>query len=170
MTPPLRGVPTIEVETVLPDPAQQAEADATQIQALAEGVVHGDQLECLGGHYKVAEKIGLMPLLKFAYTASSGVGTEDLDGLVAIYSMLRDCIDPEDWDRFERDMIAKKAEADDMMPCVEQAIEIINARPTRQRSVSSSGPQSTGQPSTGGSSPRPGVEDLVPVDRLAEAL
>lgn len=180
MTQPLRSVPTIQVEEV-PDTsappvvfnaAEQAETEAREIQAMSEGVVHGDTVECLGGHYRVADKVGLMPLLKFAHTASLDVDSGDMEGLVAIYDMLRDCLHEDDWERFQRDMTAKKAEADDMMPMVGAAIEVINARPTRQRSVSSTGPQPTGRPSTGTSSPpvRPGVEDLVPVDQLAGAL
>lgn len=180
MTNPLHSVPTIQVEEI-PDTSappvvfntgEQAEAEAREIQAMSEGVVHGDTVECLGGHYRVAERIGLMPLLKFAHTASLDVDSNDMEGLVAIYDMLRDCLHEDDWPRFERDMTIKKAEADDMMPVVQQAIEIINARPTQPRSVSSTGPQPTGLSSTGTSSrpARPGVEDLVPVDQLAGAL
>ncbi|MUN41401.1 hypothetical protein [Actinomadura litoris] len=183
----LQSVPMIEVETVpetegavppvMFNAGEDAEAQAHQIQAMSEGVVHGDTVECLGGHYRVADKVGLMPLLKFAHTASMDVDANDMEGLVAIYDMLRDCLHEDDWKRFERDMTVKKAEADEMMTVVQQAIEVINARPTRQPSGSSSGPPTTGAPSTATSSSppapraRPGMDDtLVPVGRLAEAL
>jgi len=184
MTQPLHAVPMIEIETVpdstapqtpaTPAPAEVAEAQSHEIQAMSEGVVNGDRVECLGGYYRVAGKVGLMPLLKFAHTASLDVDSNDMEGLTAIWDILKDCLHEDDWDRFVRDMIDKKAESEEIMPVVGQAISIISARPTRRPSDSSSGPPETGAPSTATSSSRPGrpgMDDtLVPVDRLAEAL
>jgi hypothetical protein len=149
----------------------EAERDAREIQAISEGVVEGDTVECMGKHYRVADRIGLMPLMKFAHSAAQGLDGDDMEGLNAIYEMLRDCIHEDDWARFMREMTQLKAEADDMMPVITRTIEIINARPTRQRSASSNGPSSTSPTSTGGSSLRvpDGVEDLVPVGQLGSS-
>lgn len=160
----------IEVEQVI-DPDQVAEEQARKMQGMSEGVVMDARVECMGGQYRISDRVGLMPLMRFAHSASQGVDSDDLEGLVAIYDMLRDCIAAEDWSRFERDMTAKKAEADDMMPVVQKTIEILSARPTRQRSDSSSGPQSISPISTDGSFSRvpAGAEELVPVGQLASS-
>ena len=129
------------------------EHEVHEVQALVEGVVLGDRrITFLGGSYRVADKVGLMPLMKFAHAASSGLDTADMEALGAIYEMLRDCIHPEDWARFEADAIVKKAEAEDLLPVVQQTIEVINARPTQPPSGSSNGRPPESASSTGSSS------------------
>lgn len=157
--------------TDVTDAAAAAERDAREIQAISEGVVQGDTVECMGRRYRVADRIGLMPLMKFAHSAAQGLDGDDMEGLNAIYLMLKDCIHEDDWKRFGDEMIETKAEADDLMPVITRTIEVINARPTRQRSASSSGPPTTTPTSTGGSSLRvpDGVEDLVPVGQLGSS-
>lgn len=167
-SPNVHKLPFDAVQDVTRDP----EDDAREMQAASEGVVLAETVECMGERYRIGDVVGLMPLMRFAHSAKQGVDSDDLEGLVAIYDMLRDCIHEGDWDRFERDMTRKKAEADDMMPVVTETIEILAARPTRRRSGSSAGPQPTTAMSTAVSSsppPRvpPGAEDLVPVDQLA---
>lgn len=141
----IHGLPT-------PPPEQSGEDVAREMQAMSEGVVLDDRVECMGGHYRIADKIGLMPLMRFAHT-SKNVDEADLAALAAIYDMLHDCIHPDDWDRFERDMTAKKAEAEDMLPIVNQTFELLSARPTRPPIDSSSGPPTTSHTSMGGSLP-----------------
>jgi hypothetical protein len=51
-----------------------------------------ETVELLGRHFRIAEKIGLMPLLKFS--AYADVATNDPRALGAMYAMLRDCIHP----------------------------------------------------------------------------
>lgn len=167
-SPNVHQLPAAAVQEVPRD----AEDDARELQAASEGVVLGDTVECMGERYRIGDKVGLMPLMRFAKSAKEGVDSDDLEGLVAIYDMLSDCIHPAEWDRFERDMTKKQAEADDLMPVVTRTLEILSARPTQRRSASSSGPERTTGTSTGGSSspaPRvpPGAEDLVAIDQLA---
>lgn len=158
---PLRGVPMVEIEQV-PDTEEAARAEQAELEgAASEKVVH-----CLGGTYKVAEKVGLMPLLRFAHAAKQGLDTADMDGLAAVYDMLHDCLDPADWDRFAADMTREKAGADDLLPLVTQAIEVLSARPTGAPSGSSDGSPATTATSTAGSPPRPDVAGLVPVSEL----
>jgi hypothetical protein len=129
-------------------PGPDPEEEAREIQALAEGITLADRVECLGKHYRIADKVGLMPLLKFAKTAKSGVDSDDLDGLVAIYDMLKDCIAPDEWDRFVEEMTEAKAETDELMQVVGRTLEILSARPTRPSTGSSPGGSTTGPGST----------------------
>lgn len=152
----------VEVNEVPPDEA--AEAEARALQGLSEGVPVDGRVTVLGHSYKVAEKVGLMPLLKFAHAADQGIDSQDIEGLNAIYEMLNDCIHPDEWDRFQKEMTAAKAFVDDLLPVVQQAIQIISARPTGEPSDSSTSSESTTDGLTDGSSPHLG---LVPVGDLA---
>lgn len=53
-------------------------------------VTSGRTVELLGRPFRVADKVGLMPLLKFSAFADVNVG--DPRALGAMYAMLRDCI------------------------------------------------------------------------------
>lgn len=137
---------------------------------MSEGVVvDPERLEFLGESFRLGESVGLMPLMKFAHAANSGLDSDDMAGLAALYALVRDTVHPEDWDRFERLAIEKHAEGEELMEFVGKAIEAISARPTRRRSVSSAGASSTSPSSTGTSSVKPapaGSEDLIPVSKL----
>lgn len=160
-----------------PPPAQpetDPEVEAREIQALSEGVTLVDRVEVLGGHYRIKDKVGLMPLMKFAHV-SKKVDEEDLEALVCIFNMMKSCIHPTDWERFETDMTEKDADMEDLMPVVAQTMELLAARPTRQSSGSSDGRSTTGPTSTPTSSsaelaaPVPDwVKDTVPVDPRAQ--
>ncbi|MGI5171870.1 hypothetical protein ACQEU3_46765 [Spirillospora sp. CA-253888] len=166
----------VEVEQVpetgtTTDPAAQAERDAAKMQGISEGVDTEGTIEVLGDRYRVGDKVGLMPMMQFAAAAKAGLDSSDMDGMAAMYQMLQDCIHEEDWPRFERDMVAKKADEQDFMYCVQRAMAIISARPTRQRSDSSSGRSQTTASSTGSSSEAadPRAEGMVSVADLARA-
>jgi len=49
-------------------------------------------VEFLGEEFAIADKIGLMPLMRFAHAAKSGLDSADLEGMAAMYDMLRQCI------------------------------------------------------------------------------
>jgi len=125
---------------------------AADIQAAVEGVPVGNRIEFMGEHYRIADKVGLMPLMRFAYAARKGTDADDMEGLAAIYDMLRDCLDPADWIRFQDDATAKKADGDQLVAVVSQTIEVLTARPTEPPSDSSPGRSSTSTRSTGSSS------------------
>jgi hypothetical protein len=143
---------------------------AHEMQAMSEGVVvDADRLEFLGEPFRLGESIGLMPLMKFAHAANNGLDSDNMEGLAALYAMIRDTIHPEDWDRFERHAIDKHAEGDELMEFVGRAIEAISARPTKRRSVSSGGAPSTSPSSTEPSFVKPapaGAAELMSVDEL----
>ncbi len=144
-------------------------ADVTlhEVQAAAEGVVldDGDHVELHGERFRLAETIGMMPLMRFAQASKAGLGGDDMEGLAALYSLLRDTIDttrpqievndpatgeptmvdggPSEWDRFEAHADKTKADADELIGVVHRAIEAISARPTKRPGASSPGPQTT---------------------------
>ena len=107
-----------------------------------------------GKPFKVAPKVGLMPLMKFAKLAKQGVDASDMDGLAAIYDLLRSVIADEDWDRFEDHAALVRADGDDLMAVVSQAVEVISQRPTARPSDSSDGPSNASDSSAGDSSSR----------------
>lgn len=136
------------------------------------------KVELLGRWFRVADKVGIMPLLKFA--SASDIDTEDPRALSAMYSMLQDSIhagtpacgkcaacragderkcaefDPGDWKAFEQHAIEAKAEADDLFEVVSKVLQIVTGRPTRQPSSSSPGRPATSRRSTGTSSAKRG--------------
>jgi len=137
-----------------------------------------------GEDFRVAEKVGLMPLLKFSYAAN--LRTDDERAYAAMYEILRDVIledeppcgkcpgckeagknaetrdcqfaDEGDWGRFQDHAVECKADADQLMDVVAQAIKVISARPTESPSGSSNGRPSTSRKSTAARSARPAVE------------
>lgn len=136
------------------------------------------KVELLGRWFRVADKVGIMPLLKFA--SASDIDTEDPRALSAMYSMLQDSIhagtpacgkcaacragderkcpdfDPGDWKAFEQHAIEAKAEADDLFEVVGKVLQIVSGRPTGRPTGSSAGRPATARKSTGNSSARRG--------------
>lgn len=142
-----------------------------EIQAVAEGVDivgGGHKVTMLGRDFRIAEKVGLMPLMKFAMAAKGGADTDDMESLAAMYEMLRDCIDPNEWQAFERHATDAKAEAEDLLKVVTDTISVLSARPTRRPTVSSDGPPTTSPTSKDTSSARvpDGLDEMVSVTDL----
>ena len=114
---------------------------------------HGETLH-------LPERVGLMPLLRFAHAAQSGLDTADFEGMAAMYDMLRDCFDNEatvvnradgltvrtagSWDRFIDLSTRHKSGEDELLQVVQDVIELLTARPTRRPSSSPGGRSSTG--------------------------
>ena len=121
----------------------QAAVEGVPLPAEGEIVGDGRKVEFLGATFRMADRIGLMPLLRFAHASSKGLDSTDMEGLVALYDMIHDCIDVEEWDRFQRHAIDTKAEADDLMAMVQKVIETLTARPTTRPGDSSAGPRTT---------------------------
>lgn len=142
-----------------------------EVQSTAEGIVgqanDANMLEFMGEKFRISSKIGLMPLLKFAHTAKQGADSQDMEGMDALYTIVRDCVDgAEEWQRFEDYATRMKADDEDLMPFVQRVIALAAARPTRQPANSSGGPATT---SAGlkGSSSSPDTAGLVAVSDLA---
>jgi len=74
-----------------------ADREMATVQGIASGVVQGTvaadpapSVEFMGKQFRIAEKVGLMPLLKFS--AAVDFDISDPRALSAMYAMLRDCI------------------------------------------------------------------------------
>jgi hypothetical protein len=102
--------------------------------------------------FRIAGSVGLMPLLRFAHAAKAGMDTEDLEGMAALYTMIQDCVHPDDWAAFQEYATVTKAEDEDLMDFVGAAMEIISARPRKPRGSSSATSRRTSQRSKGNSS------------------
>ena len=127
-----------------------------EVQAEVEGVeIVGDgrKVSFMGQEFRMAEKIGLMPLLHLAVASKKGVDAGDMAGLVAMYEVLRDCIDQSEWERFETHAVDTKADADDLQKVVGDVVEMLSARPTGSPSGSSAGRRPTSANSKGSSRP-----------------
>lgn len=138
----------------------QAAVEAVEIE---QGDIVGDgrKVELNGATFRMSAHIGLMPLLKFANASAKGLDSTDMEGMVALYDMIRDCIDADEWPRFERHAIDTKAEADDLMAVVKTVIEALTARPSTPPGDSPAGRRSTSANSKGSSSPT-GTRSLPP--------
>ncbi len=171
----VKELPTIEVITVPESTgvdmtkADRAEAEAAEIQAMSEDVPTGREFEFMGKKFRLADKVGLMPLMRFAHMASSGMNTDDdyMAAMSAIYEMIRDVIHEPQWMEFQQHATATKAGEEDLLAVVHRAIEIMTARPTKSDSDSSPSASPSTRPSTVTRSQRAAELGLVPVADLA---
>ncbi len=130
-----------------------------------------------GEPFRIADRIGLMPLMRFAKVAQSGVDADDMAGLAAMYDLLEQCIAPEDWSRFCDSADRSRADGEELMAVVAEVMEKLSARPTRRPSDSSAGPTPTAPNSTDGSflrvihryEGRPDIQQMIVQAREAQA-
>ena len=106
----------------------------------------------LGEQFKVADKVGALPLMRFAKVATSGVDANEMAGLAAVYDLLGQVIHDDDWDRFENHADREHADGDQLLGLVQEVFALLAARPTGRPSDSSVGPQTIEPRSTAGSS------------------
>lgn len=137
-----------------PKPRKKARTLTTHdVQAAVEGVApavgevvgDGRKVEFKGRAFRMADSIGLMPLLKFAHAQAQGIDANDMEGLVALYAVIRDCIDESEFAAFERHCMDTKAEGDELMALVQECVAAIAARPTTPPGDSSAGRQPTSE-------------------------
>lgn len=130
-------------------------------------------VEFLDAEFAVSEKVGLMPLLRFAHAAKSGLDSADMEGMAAMYDMLRQCIadkrvhqfqgriltkaeygelPPEavkqvvtygGWGEFEAHVTKARADDEQLLGLVQTVMTLLSSRPTSRPSASSDGPQQT---------------------------
>lgn len=162
-----------------------------EIQSAAEGVtVDFDVAEFYGQKFRLAERVSMMPLLAFGNAAKQGLDTDDMAGMAAMYRMIRSVIhrpavigpdgqpqrdestgeivrDESEWNRFERVADDELAEGEELMSFVNQAMEVMAARPTKRRSISADTSPPTSERSRGDSSSR-GNPALLGMTRVAD--
>jgi hypothetical protein len=119
-------------------------------------------VELRGRRFRVREQgVSLLALMKFATIAKrqaakrqadpTAAGGDDMDGLDALYRLLRSCIADDEWEAFEDHANEMGAGSEDLMIVVRDAVQAAAARPTQQLSGSPGG-QSTTVPSSAGTS------------------
>ena len=101
--------------------------------------------------FGVADKIGLMPLMRFAKVAKSGADSADMEALAVMLDLLEQCIAPADWQRFQDTADKNRADGDELLKVVSDVFEVLAERPTSRPSDSSAGPSTTAPNSTAGS-------------------
>lgn len=189
---PLRVVPDS------PAPDAPGQNFTTQdVQGSIEGAVEMDDdnsIEFLGKRFRLAQRIGLMPMLAFAAASKKGLDSSDMEGLAAMFALIRDCLDqtrvqavdadgapvfepdgsvryagPSDWMRFEQHCYEEQASAEELMEFISSAMSVVSARPQKRRETSSGGSPQTLPKSKAASSLRdtwPGAQDLTDVREL----
>jgi hypothetical protein len=117
-------------------------------------------LDWQGERFKLADKIGLMPVIIFGKLASQGMDTTDLGAVAVMYDLLEQCLDTAqvpirdsedsskivgyrtEWTRFQDHATRVRADAEDLLDFVKQALERMGKDRTGPSSASSSGPAS----------------------------
>jgi hypothetical protein len=106
-----------------------------------------------GKRFPVREQgVSLLALMKFAVIAKSGKTSDDMEGLAALYTLLRTCIADDAWEAFEDHANHVGADGEALMQVVTDAVTAAAARPTQPPSPSPGGPSTTGPSSAAGSS------------------
>lgn len=115
-----------------------------------------------GADFHVAEKVGLMPLMRFAKLAKAGVDVETMEGLAAVYDLLEQCIHPDDWNRFCQHVTDLRLDNEELLELVPKVMSVLADRPTGRSSDSSVGPR-TIEPSSPvvSSSPDTGPDRVI---------
>jgi hypothetical protein len=71
----------------------EPEVDLHTVQSAAEGVLDTDgTVELLGENFRLADRVALMPLLAFANASKKGLDSEDMEGMAAMYGLIRSVI------------------------------------------------------------------------------
>lgn len=112
----------------------------------------GAFVEFAGQQFALADRIGLMPLLRFAHLARAGIDSGDMEGLDAMYTLLRQSFTDEAWVAFVDVAERERADGEELMVVIRDAIRAMSARPTGRPSDSSDGSQNTSASSADGSS------------------
>lgn len=105
------------------------------------------EIEFAGESFATADKIGLMPLMRFAKVAKAGADSQDMDGLAALYDLLEQSIADTDWERFQAAADRTRADGEELMGVIGKVFEALSERPTRLPSDSSAGQTATPQSS-----------------------
>ena len=140
----------------------------------ADPSVEPDQFKFYGELFTVAERVGAMPLLRFAAVADSGAHADEMAGLAAMHELLRDCLAPGDWSRFQKVAADNKADAEELMAVCGAIYEAVTGRPTQRPAASAVGSSPTSEssrvPSSSAASSPLGNVPPIQLDERVRAL
>lgn len=100
--------------------------------------------------YKLADEIGVVPLMRWA--AAADLSTDDTGAMGAMWAILQDLIDPQDFPGWVKHASKNKADAEEVLDFVNVCMEAITGNPTERPASSSDTGPSTSPASTGTSS------------------
>lgn len=106
-----------------------------------------DEVRFFGQIFRMAERVGKMPVLKFSKIALDDAAS-DVDEASAMYDLLEACFHADDWRRFEKAATVTGADEEELFDVIRVVLRAQSARPTRRPSDSSPGPSHTEQSST----------------------
>jgi hypothetical protein len=110
-------------------------------------------VELAGRRFPIREQgVSLLALMRFATVAKAGGTSDDMEGLAALYALLRTCIAETSWDAFEDHANQVGADGEALMHVVTDAVTAAAARPTRRPLPSPGGRSTTAPNSAAGSS------------------
>lgn len=93
--------------------------------------------------FRLADRVGIMPLMQFARIARKGTRANDMDAMGSMLDFIEQAIHPDDWDDFVDWTTAVRADTEELLQFVRHAIGQISARPTQPRSSSQGGSRTT---------------------------
>lgn len=102
-----------------------------------------DTFDYYGETFTVRDRVGIMPLLKFAVVAQTGVDSSEMEALAAMHSLVMACIVTSDVPRFEKVATEHDADTEELMDICKALYQAVTARPTGQPSDSADGSQTT---------------------------
>lgn len=115
-------------------------------------------IEFCGEEFRVGEKVGMMPMMRFARVGkreqerlrSGGqqTATDAMEAMDAALTLLEQCVHPDDWDRFERVTTEHHVGQEEYMRFAGRVMSLLASRPTGRSSDSSDGPLITEPSST----------------------
>jgi hypothetical protein len=76
-------------------PTPPAEPDTQSVQAAVEGAPQLDDtnsIEFMGERFRLSTNVGMMPLLRFANASKKGLDSDDMEGMAAMYALIRGVI------------------------------------------------------------------------------
>jgi hypothetical protein len=82
-----------------------------------------------GRYFRLSDSIGLMPLMEWA-AAREEIDVDNGAQLLGMFRILKDLVDPEDWDEFRAHTREAKCIDEDFVAFQAAAMEAIAARPT----------------------------------------
>ncbi len=113
-----------------------------------------DTFELWGREFRLAPKLGAVPIMLLAKAAQQGADTLDADGTVAVLDWFLACLHPDDRFAAKRFTIDLAVDADDLARAAEAMTAVMLDRPTPPSSDSSDGRPSTSKSSNGSASTR----------------